>query len=447
MPHQDEKYLHENLQALKALFEQVLPGSLSTSPRHGNATLEASWLAAVAMVCWGFTTTGTLSDRVATACSVTGRVLGGGTSVSRQGLLKALATSGQALVDVIVDHLAVTLPALKGHWTRGGKVNVAVDGSKARAPRTAANQEFFASTRGTQRNGQAYRSGADASKAASVQVLMTVFWHLATGLPLRWRLSGGTGSERISVQEQINQLPGNVRLIGDAEYVGYSLWSTIITSNRSFLFRVGSNITLLKNLGKYRVQDGYVSFWPDYVMKSGQPPLLLRLITLHNGKSTIHLVTNELDMTSELACDLYKQRWGIEVFFRSVKQSCQRSKLHCQTPQNVLSELNWTLLGLWAALFLGKQTLAETGEPIERLSPVKASRAFERTIAAIHLQARNTALLVDLLSHAVIADESHRTSSNQSRHSPRKRKRKPCGAPILKSPSKSQQQAARKLGF
>lgn len=429
MPHQDDENLPGNLQSLKALFEQVLPESLAAFSRHGNATLEPPWLAAVAMVCWGFTTTGTLSDRVATACSVVGRVLGVDTTVSRQGLLKALATSGQALVDLIVDHLAVTLPALKGHWTRGGKVNVAVDGSKAKAPRTAANQEFFASTRGTQRSGQAYRSEADAAKAASVQVLMTVFWHLATGLPLRWRLSGGTGSERVSVQEQINQLPNNVRLIGDAEYVGYSLWSTIIASGRTFLFRVGSNITLLKNLGKYKVKDGYVSFWPDYIMKSGQPPLLLRLITLHNGKNTIHLVTNELDITSEQACELYKQRWGVEVFFRSVKQSCQRSKLHCQTPQNALSELNWTLLGLWSALFLGKQTLAADGETIRRLSPVKVARAFEQTILAIHLQARDTTLLSDLLSAAVIADESHRTSSKKSRNYPRKRKRKPCGSP------------------
>lgn len=241
MPHQDDENLLGNLHSLKALFDQVLPESLSAFSRHRNATLEPPWLAAVAMTCWGFMTTGTLSDRAATACSVVGRVLGVDTTVSREGLLKALATSGQALVDLIVDHLAaVTLPALKGHWTRDGKVNVAVDGSKARAPRTAANQELFASTRGTQRGGQAYRSGADAAKAASVQVLMTVFWHLATGLPLRWRLSGSTGSERVSVQEQINQLPTNVRLIGDAEYVGYPLWSTIIDSGRTFLFRVGS---------------------------------------------------------------------------------------------------------------------------------------------------------------------------------------------------------------
>ena len=107
-------------------------------------------------------------------------------------------------------------------------------------------------------------------------------------------------------------------------------------------------------------------------LESGLPPLLLRLITLHNGKNTIYLVTNELNMTSEQAGELYKERWGVEVFFRSVNQSCRHSKLHCQTPQNVLSELNWALLGLWSALFQGKQTLAADGEPLSRLSPSKA---------------------------------------------------------------------------
>jgi hypothetical protein len=98
-------------------------------------------------------------------------------------------------------------------------------------------------------------------------------------------------------------------------------------------------------------------------------------------------------------------------------------------------------------IIIGKQTLAADGETIRRLSPVKVSRAFEQTILAIHLQARDTTLLSDLLSIAVIAEESHRTSSKKSRNYPRKKKRKPCGSPILKPPTKIQNQTARKLDF
>lgn len=444
MSHQDGSHLHENLQAIKGLFERMLPEPLASIRRHGNATLEPSWLAAVAISCWGWTPRGTLTDRVKTACSVVGRVWNVETTVSRQGLMKALASSGEALVELIVDQLAVTLSTLKGHWTRGGKVNIAVDGTKMKAPRTQANQRVFAASRSSRKR-RTYRSAADASKAATVQVLMTVFWHLSTGLPLRWKIDGASGSERKSVEELIEQLPHNARLIGDAEYVGYPLWSTVINAGRSFLFRVGSNVTLLKNLGHYRAGDGYVYLWPDHALRKEQPPLVLRLFIIHNGRHRVYLVTNELAMPETLASELYRGRWGIEVFFRSIKQSCQRSKLCCGTPENVYSELHWTLLGIWSAMFLGSQTIAGEGLPPDRLSPVKVMRAFADTIYAIHVNGSAIELLSDLLTRAQLTDESRRTSSKTSRRYPRKKKRRKCGAPHLKQATTLQKQLARKL--
>ena len=265
MPHRDHAHFRMNRETLKEVFECLLPAEVSTFVRHGNAKLEPSWLAAVTVTCWGWTPLGTLNDRVAMACSVVGSLWNVQTTVTRQGLLKVLAGNGEALVEMVIDQLAATLSQLKGSWSRGGKVNVAVDGSKLKAPRTEANQRRFAAAAHKQvktrsktrkRPGQPYKTKADASKASTVQVLMTVFWHLNTGLPLRWKLTGSTGSERRSVQDMLDQLPANTRLIGDAEYVGYPLWSAIIQSRKSFLFRVGSNITLLKNLGRYRRDAG-----------------------------------------------------------------------------------------------------------------------------------------------------------------------------------------------
>ena len=445
MPHQDQLHLRKNEQSIKDVLERVLPERIATFQRHGNATLEASWLVEVALICWGWTSQGTLSDRVALACEVVGRVERVKTTVSRQGLLKALSTNGEALIQLMIDHLAATLSHLKGDWTRGGKVNVAVDGTKLKAPRTAANQQAFAvCARSKNRNGQRYKDNADASKAVTVQLLVTLFWHLGTGLPLRWKVAGSAGSERKTAQEILDQLPANTRLIGDAEYVGYPLWSTIIDSNRSFLFRVGSNVKLLKNLGRYRWQDGYVYFWPDRVMNRDHPPLVLRLFEMHNGKNRIFLVTNELEMSEQLAIELYKARWGVEVFFRTIKQSCQRSKLCCGQPQNVLSELNWTLLGIWIAIFHGKENLTSEGLPPRRLSPVKVMRAFTLISHCIHRQATNSPLLSALLREAVIVDESTRTTSKQSHNYPRKKRHHSCGPPTITTASKTQIHKAKK---
>jgi hypothetical protein len=378
---------------------------------------------------------------------VANQALGSDSTVSRQGLLKALVSCGERLVRLILDQLPARLATLRGNWTRGGKVNLAVDGSKMQAPRTAANQDAFsaASPSGIRSGGRRYQSRANASKAATVQVLMTVFWHLTTGLPVRWKVTGGTGSERKSVAELLEELPANARLIGDAEYVGYPLWTAIIESGRSFLFRIGSNVTFLKNLGRYRLQDGCVYFWPEKAMRGGQPPLLLRLFRLHNGRRTIYLVSNELEMSESTARELYTGRWGVEVFFRSIKQSCQQTKLHCGEPHNVLAELNWTLLGIWSAMFLGKQTLHEQGVPLQRLSPVKIIRAFTAVLRQIVASGLSTPLLTDLLAASLLSDESARTTSKRSRHYPRKKKRKRCGAPHLKSPTKLQRRTATKF--
>lgn len=472
MPHQDDAYLRQNVATIKALLGQILPEEINTFSRHGNSQRDASWLASVAIVCLGFTNRGTLSDRVRTACSVVGLLRGDAATITRQGLFQALATSGQALIEIIIAHIAEALPSLKGHWTRGGKVNIAVDGSKVAAPRSEANQEFFSASaspskpvagrrkkrrqsqrkrrsrpKGKAARSKDYHSEADQSKASTVQVLMVVFWHITTGLPLRWRLHGHGGSERVSAQEQIRQLPSNARLIADAEYVGYPLWSTIINSRRSFLVRVGSNVTLLKGIGKYRIDGPHVWLWPDQVRKEGEPPLHLRLITLHDGRKPVYLVTSELDMPQKLASKLYAERWGVEVFFRTVKQTCERSKLHCRTPQNALTELNWTLLGVWVAVFHCKQTLAAMGEPIETISPVKVIRAFDEIVLILDLSTRRTPLLHELLSVAVKADESHRTSSKASRNYPRKKQHSSAGPPKIQRATREQKLAAKEHGY
>lgn len=431
MPHQDHQDVATNLQALKAVFETILPPEMDHFVRHGNATIKPVSLAAIAITCWGWTLSGTLDERMATAHAVVKRVLGvGHKTVSRQGMMNALATCGGDLIELIVAGFVSQLSQLKSSWTHGGKVNLAVDGSKFSAPRTAANQSCFAAN-ARKRAGKTYAKRADHAKARTVQLLVTVFWHLGSGMPVRWRVNQSSGSERNDVRQMLTKLPPATRLIGDAEYVGYPLWSAIIESRKSFLFRVGSNVRLLKHLGRLRIRDGYVYYWPARSMRDGLPPIVLRLIKIHTGKKAIYLVSNELDMTDELACQLYRQRWGIEVFFRSVKQSCQRSKLCCCVPQNVTTELNWTLIGIWAAMFTGKKCLQDQQLSPHRLSPVKVIRAFYATTTALAIRAVDAPLLVKLLRNAILADESNRTRPKSSRTYPRKKKHKRCGKPKI----------------
>ena len=44
-------------------------------------------------------------------------------------------------------------------------------------------------------------------------------------------------------------------------------------------------------------------------------------VTLDDGKTTLRIVTNDLDAPAQQIADLYKRRWQIELFFRWVKQT------------------------------------------------------------------------------------------------------------------------------
>lgn len=447
MSHQDDANLRRNISEFKGMLESAIPKPVARFTRHGNAQLDASWLASVAITCWGWMPDGTLTERVPAACKIVGRVFDREETVTRQGLLKALSTCGSELVKLMTDSLATHVQNLKGYWTEKGKVDVAVDGSKFAAPRTKENQDYFAATGGGNATGQKkkYKRASDQSKASTVQVLLTVFWHMKSGLPLQWMTSASNGSERRNAAQMLDGLPRNARLIGDAEYIGYPLWSKIHNSGRSFLVRVGSNLTFLKNLGRYRREGGFVYYWPETAMCANHPPLVLRLIQIHEGEKAIFLVTNELDMDDDRASELYSRRWKIEVFFRTVKQTCERRKLQCLRPANVLTELNWTLLGIWYALFTGKKALVEQRQSPNEISPVKVMNAFHKVVELILRVATPISMFRGELAKAVLKDESERQTSKASRDFPRKKKHRRCGVPTISDPTPQQKKRAQLL--
>jgi len=154
------------------------------------------------------------------------------------------------------------------------------------------------------------------------------------------------------------------------------LWKSIIDAEHNFLIRVGGNVRLLTKLGYYaRERDGIVYVWPDSAARKKQPPLVLRLIHLKGERGDVYLLTNVLNsrhLSSALASRLYKLRWGIELQFRTLKQTFGRRTLRSRTPDRAYAELEWSLLGLWIIhLFAVKEQVA-IGEPPKQTSAAMA---------------------------------------------------------------------------
>ncbi len=146
------------------------------------------------------------------------------------------------------------------------------------------------------------------------------------------------------------------------------------------------------------------------------------------GRKRMVLLTNELDLSEQQLAQLYASRWGVEVFFRTVKQSCERAKLLSRTPANVEQEIQWTLLGIWFALSHGAQAIP----PGRRLSPVQVFRVLGRLVSTVSLQCVLKLNLQAQLAACVLADESSRRSGKSSHSYPRKKRRRTTGKPSVK---------------
>ena len=132
-------------------------------------------------------------------------------------------------------------------------------------------------------------------------------------------------------------------LLADAGFTGYELLKELMGSGRSFIIRAGGNVRLLKKLGfVVREHDGIVYLWPQ--KHRGHEPLVLRLVVVHDGRKVVYLLSNVLEesaLSDRDVAEMYRRRWGIEVFYRSLKRTMEKHKLHSASPGKAQVELDW----------------------------------------------------------------------------------------------------------
>jgi len=316
------------------------------------------------------------------------------------------------------------------HQTRCGWRAFAVDGSRVEAPLTQANEDGL---------------GCAGREKSGPQVFLTTLWHMGLGLPWDFRVGPGTDSERRHLEQMLDDLPQRSLIVADAGFVGYELCQRVLKAGQSFLLRVGGNIRLLTDLGwEHEERDGLVYLWP--LKHRDLSPLVLRLIVLERDKQKVYLLTNVFDprqLSDEEAGMLYEMRWGIEVFYRSYKQTLRRRRLLSRTPATCSAECSWTMLGLW---LLGLMTVRQI--VAKRLDPLSWSVALARNTVRCAMRGSKRGdegrrLFRDLA--ASVKDEYARRGPKAARNYPRKKREKPPGPPKIQSASSKEVQTAKQL--
>lgn len=427
---------------LAAVLDRVLPLEILSGWRpRGKCdwTPQALCLTALA---WALSDETTLGDRFAAAKAWAENWLGQELPTSIQGFHKALVRGQDLLLILVREQLQQSLIDLGGRTFRtAGLAPLAVDGTRIDTPRSAANERRFRAGI-KQRRGKKRTVKQQIHADVRPQIWLTLVWHTALRLPWSWRLGPYGSSERAHLLDLLDELPSRTLLIGDAGFTGYDFWQAVLAAEHQLLVRVGRNVKLLSQLACVRTRGDLVFLWPDRARRASQPPLVLRQVKLTRKGRTILLVTSLLDeqtLANHELGELYRQRWGVEVFHRSLKQTFGRGKLRSTSPDHAVSELQWSLVALAGVQLVSVETLREARRYRQRSSTAQALREVRRTFWPDGLGGSPPTLRERLLA---AVHDGYRRGRKTRRRYPQKKRCKRAGIAQITPATREQQLAA-----
>jgi hypothetical protein len=449
-----------NHQALKQALQWLLEG---VSWAGVLFRIDCTWspqLLAMTSMLWAWSDEKTLTERFVTARKIAQRMFPSRKlpASSYQAFIKLLRRWTTTLVAAVQTLFRQQMrQRLAKRFMLAGFVPFGVDGSRLALPRTASHERAFApiktrkkrqskAPRQRRRTKEQKAAQARAKKADSPQLWVTVLWHLGCGLPWSWRLGPSDSSERDHMRQMIADLPTRALLVADAGFPSYTLWLALVVAGCAMVMRVGSNVCLLRKLGYVKERGDLVYLWPNRVAAQGQPPIVLRRVVIHNGRHPVYLVTTVWDhrrLSDQQLIEFYRLRWGIELFYRHVKQTYELRKLRSHAAENAPVEAAWGLLGMWAMAFYAQCHLQRRAIPPSKISIAQMLRAFRTPMRAYKSRPDPREDLHSLLNIAVI--DSYQRASKTSRDYPRKKHETAAGPPRIILATTAQTQKAREV--
>lgn len=448
----------QNKANLVELLDWVLPEGdvFSKEKFHGNTRWSPERLSAQALV-WSWQETKYVTDAFDHSREVCDELGWNETAMTYTAFMNALDRYDDVLIPGVRTRYQALAEQVGGRFFRSNSwVLIGFDGSRATAPRTASNEQAFCAP--NYGRGKRAKYGKKKSKGLrrkrnkerpphppAPQAWITMMWHMGLRLPWTWRLGPSHASERDHVKAMLAEesFPENTLFCGDAGFVGYPLWSTVLKTGADFVVRVGANVNLLsEHADVKKLGGGIVLCWPKGQRESGQPPLRLRLVQVKIGKTKMWLLTSVLDrkrLGRKQLIRIYKMRWGIEVEFRGLKQTIDKHTLRCRNSDRLLVELGWSLCGMAVAelLALREQIPANRNhrqgnayDPKDR-SLASTMRALRRCIRSLGTNGRPTANVLDDLSQAKVQRYTNHTDK-RARYRPPNPDKKPLGEPVVR---------------
>jgi Transposase DDE domain len=312
----------------------------------------------------------------------------------------------------------------------GGYLPFGCDGSRLECPRTA---ELEA------RLGQAGKDGSAPTMYVSALVLLPL------GLLWSWRLGKGTASEHDQLRQMLPTLPERSLVVGDAGYLGYDLYQSILKAPAAFLARLSSRAYLYTEdkVCLKRFREGWVYYWPGEAQKKSLPPLRARLVRVRGDKADVWLLTNlgQDTLSTRQVAQIYRWRWRNEGLFRTYKRTLDKVKLQHRTVALVHREAEGSLLAVQLLLAItALQQKGTAGSPRQMLLKIRG----EVTAGIADLGPLQRRWYVQALQQ-VHGETPGRTSSKTRRVWPRRTPHKAPGPPNFRRLTNRQKALMRKI--
>jgi len=356
-------------------------------------------------------------------------------------------------------------------WRDDRWVLMGLDGSRATTPRTASNEKEFCApnygkgktarwrkkkSKGMRRR----RNKKSKPQPQKPQSWITMMWHMSLRLPWTWRLGPSNSSERGHVMEILKQetFPENTLFVGDAGFVGYDFWKSILDAGGHFLVRVGGNVNLLSEKADIkRLKGGIVLCWPKSKMNTGAKPLRLRLVKVKVGKTKMWMLTSVLDrkeLPKKKIVKYYEMRWGVEVEFRGLKQTIDKRNLRCRNSERVYVELDWSIRAMaFVELLTSREQISNSNRSqassneyydTKHRSLAEAVRALRQCMRNLNKYAEPGEDLFTRLSKATVQKYNNRTDK-KARYRPKNPDKKPLGEPRVRKLTCRERKKLKKL--
>jgi Transposase DDE domain/Domain of unknown function (DUF4372) len=152
----------------------------------------------------------------------------------------------------------------------------------------------------------------------------------------------------VKVAHFLSLNPGSI-VVMDLGYIDYELFAKWSKAGIFFVTRLRRDLNwvLVENRcvpqNRHILQDQIIRFNSQWGRKYGGDLLFRRIVLDIEGEQPLVFLTNHLQFGATTIADIYKDRWKIEVFFKTLKQNLKIKSFVGTTPNAIYIQI-WTAL-------------------------------------------------------------------------------------------------------